>query len=69
VADTRPVGWREVLIVAVVAVAVVLGTDVITSTVPALKEVVTGTPLVVVLLVAGTAGLLWWLAARRPPEV
>lgn len=68
-ADTRQIGWREVLVVAVVAVAVVLGIDVLTTSVPALKEVVTGTPLVVALLVAGTAGLLWWLAARRPPEV
>ena len=68
-AESRPVGWREVLIVAVVAVAVVLGIDVVTTSVPPLKAVVTGTPLVVVLLIAGTAGLLWWLAARRPPEV
>ena len=68
-ADSSSVGWREVLLVAVVAVAVVLGIDVVTTSVPALKDVVTGTPLVVVLLVAATAGLLWWLAARRPPEV
>lgn len=68
-ADSRSVGWREVLLVAVVAVAVVLGIDVVTTSVPALKDLVTGTPLVVVLLVTATAGLLWWLAARRPPEV
>jgi hypothetical protein len=69
VADTRAVGWREVLLVAVAAVAVVLGIDVVTTKVPGLMDIVGGTPIVVVLLVAGTAGLLWWLASRRPPEV
>jgi hypothetical protein len=68
VAEARQIGWREVLIVAAVAVGVVLALDVVTSVVPGLKAVVTGTPVVVVGLVAGTAWLLWRLSTRRPPE-
>jgi hypothetical protein len=69
VADARQVGWREVLIVAAVAVGIVLAVDVITTKVPALQDFVTRTPLVVVALIAGTAWLLWRVASRRPPEV
>ena len=67
-ADARQVGWREVLLVAAIAVGVVLAIDVVTTLVPGLKDVVTRTPIVVVVLVAGTAWLLWRLASRRPPE-
>jgi hypothetical protein len=69
VADARQVGWREVLIVAAVAVGIVLAIDVITTKVPALQDFVTRTPLVVIALVVGTAWLLWRIASRRPPEV
>jgi hypothetical protein len=69
VADARQVGWREVLVVAAVAVGIVLAIDVITTKVPALQDFVTRTPLVVVALIAGTAWLLWRIASRRPPEV
>ena len=68
-ADARQVGWREVLIVAAVAVAIILAIDVVTTKVPALQDFVTRTPLVVIVLVAGTAWLLWRIASRRPPEV
>jgi len=67
--EARQVGWREVLIVAAVAVGIVLAIDVVTTKVPALQDFVTRTPLVVVALIAGTAWLLWRIAARRPPEV
>jgi len=67
VAEARQVGWREVLLVAAVAVAVVLAIDVVTSLVPGLKAFVTGTPIVVVVLIAGTGWLLWRLSTRRPP--
>jgi hypothetical protein len=69
VADARQVGWREVLLVAAVAVAIVLGIDVITTKVPGLQDLVTRTPLFIGLLLVGTGGLLWWLASRRPPEI
>ncbi|HKB27861.1 MAG TPA: hypothetical protein VKC59_02460 [Candidatus Limnocylindrales bacterium] len=68
-ADAREVGWREVLIVAALAVGIVLAVDIVTTKVPALQDFVTRTPLVVVALVAGTAWLLWRIASRRPPEV
>jgi uncharacterized membrane protein YcaP (DUF421 family) len=69
VVEARQVGWREVLIVAAVAVAVILAIDIVTTKVPALQDFVTRTPLVVIVLVAGTAWLLWRIASRRPPEV
>ena len=66
--DARQVGWREVLLVAAVAVGIVLAVDVVTTLVPGLQDVVTRTPIVVVALIAGTAWLLWRLSSRRPPE-
>ena len=63
----RQAGWREVIIVAAVAVAVVLGAAVLTSVLPTnVQEVVFHTPLAIVVLVVGTAWLLWRIA-RRPP--
>jgi heme A synthase len=60
-------GWREVLIVAGVAVAVVLGAAVLTSVLPTnAQEVVFHTPLAILVLIVGTAWLLWRIA-RRPP--
>ena len=67
-ADVRPVGWREVLLVAALAVGVVLGIDVLTTTIPGLRDVVTRTPILALVLIAGTAALLWRIATRRPPE-
>jgi len=69
VADARQIGWREVLIVAAVAVGLVLGLDVITTAVPGLMGIVGGTPLVVGILLVGTTWLLWRIASSRPPEV
>jgi threonine/homoserine/homoserine lactone efflux protein len=68
VAEARQVGWRKVLIVAAVAVGIVLAIDVVTTLVPGLNAVVTRTPLFAILLIAGTAWLLWRIATRRPPE-
>ena len=59
-------GWREVLIVAGVVVAVVFAFQVLTSLLPAsLQEVVFRTPLAIAVLVLGTLGLLFRIA-RRP---
>jgi ABC-type amino acid transport system permease subunit len=69
VADrARSVGWREVLIVAAVAVAGVLAVEVISTLVPSIGDVFRGTPVIVALLIASTALVLWRVAARRPPE-
>jgi hypothetical protein len=67
VPDDRPVpGWREVIVVAIVVVAVVLGAAILTAFLPAsAQDVVLRTPLVIVVLVVVTVGLLVWLA-RRP---
>jgi uncharacterized membrane protein AbrB (regulator of aidB expression) len=64
--DRQP-GWREVLVVAVAAVAVVLGAAIATSVLPTtVQEVVFHTPLAIVVLVLGTGWLLWRIS-RRPP--
>jgi len=60
-------GWREVLLVAAVAVAVVLGAAILTSVLPTgAQEIVFHTPLAIIVLVAGTGWLLWRIS-RRPP--
>ena len=63
----RQPGWREVLIVAGAAVAVVLGAAILTSVLPTgLQEVVFHTPLTIVVLIVGTGWLLWRIS-RHPP--
>jgi hypothetical protein len=69
VADrVRGVGWREVLFVGAVAVAAVLGAQVISTLVPEIGDLFRQTPVIVVGLLAGTGFVLWRMAARRPPE-
>jgi len=69
VADqARSIGWREVLIVAAIAVVGVLATQVIATLVPPIGDVVRATPVIVIVLVVVTTAVLWRLAARRPPE-
>ena len=63
----RQPGWREVLIVAGAAVAVVLGAAILTSVLPTgFQEVVFHTPLAIVVLIVGTGWLLWRIS-RHPP--
>ena len=65
----RSIGGRDVLIVAAVAVAAVLGAAILTAVLPTdLQRIVFHTPLLIVVLVVGTAFVLWRIAARRPPE-
>lgn len=67
--DARVAGWREVLIVAAVAVAVVLGAAILTAVLPTdLQRLVFHTPLLIGILIVGTGFVLWRLATRRPPE-
>ncbi len=62
------VGWRAVLLVSVAVVGVVLGLAVGTSLLPAdLQRLVFRTPLLIGVLVVGTAVVLVRLV-RRPPE-
>ena len=65
---TRQLGLREVLLVAAVAVALVLGAAILTAVLPPdAQRVVFHTPLLIAVLVLGTVYVLWRLAVRRPP--
>ena len=65
----RAFGWREVLIVAGLAVGVVLGAAILTAVLPTdAQRVIFHTPLLIGVLILGTGLVLWRLAARRPPE-
>jgi len=66
---SRSAGWREVLVVAAVAVGGVLGAAILTAVLPTeIQRVVFHTPLLIVVLLVGTGVVLWRIAARRPPE-
>ena len=65
---SRPPGWREVIVVAVAVVGVALGAAIVTGLLPpAGQDVIFRTPLVIVVLLVGTVGLMVRLAMRRPP--
>ena len=65
----RSVGWRQVLVVAAVAVAAVLGAAILTAVLPTdAQRVIFHTPLLIGVLILGTGLVLWRLAVRRPPE-
>ena len=62
-ADARQIGWREVLVVAAIAVAVVLVVAQLTSDVSRAIR----TPVTILVLIGGTAWILWRAARRVPP--
>lgn len=63
----RQPGWPQVVLVAAIVVAIVLGAAIATSLLPtSAQEVVFHTPLTIVVLVVGTAWLLWRIARRGP---
>ena len=65
----RAVGWREVLLVAAIAVGVVFGAQIITSLLPTdAQRAIFHTPVLIGVLILGTGFVLWRLAGRRPPE-
>lgn len=62
----RSVGLRDVLVLAGTCVVVVLGAAVVTSFLPAdAQSVVFKTPLLIVVLIGGTAVALWRIARPR----
>jgi hypothetical protein len=61
-AVTRQIGWREVLTVAAVVVAVVLVVAQLTAGVS--RDI--RTPATVVILIGGTAWVLWRITRRQP---
>jgi FtsH-binding integral membrane protein len=69
VSGGREPGWREIGLVAAAVGAVVLGAAVLTSLLPStLQQVVFHTPLAIVVLIVGTAWLLWRISRRHPEE-
>ena len=63
-------GIREVLLVAAAAVIVVLGLSILTGLLPAnLQRDFFHAPIAIIVLIGGTAWVLWRVATRRPPEV
>jgi hypothetical protein len=57
---SRQPGIREVLIVAAIVVALVLAADAVTTVLPpGAQDVVVHTPLAIIVLVLGTAFVLW----------
>jgi uncharacterized membrane protein len=69
VAERSPIGWRQVLVVAAVAVSAVLGAAILTAVLPTdAQRVIFHTPLLIGVLILGTGLVLWRLAVRRPPE-
>jgi hypothetical protein len=66
----RAIGLREVLAVAAVAVAAVLGASFLTGALPTnLQKAFFDSPVVALVVVGGTAWILWRIAHRQPPEV
>ena len=62
----RSIGLRDVLILAGTCVVVVIGAAVVTSFLPAdAQSVVFKTPLLIVVLIGGTAVALWRIARPR----
>jgi hypothetical protein len=63
--DGRQPGWREVIALAGLVVAFVLGAAILTSVLPtSFQEVVFHTPLAIVVLIVGTGWLLWRISRR-----
>lgn len=65
----RAIGFREVVAVAAVSVVVVLGAAIATSLLPPDGQaIVFRTPLLIVVLLVGTAAALWRISRPRPPD-
>jgi len=69
VAEQARVGAREVVLVAALAVAAVLGAAVLTSLMPEpVQRFLFHEPVTIAVLIGGTALVLWRVATHRPPE-
>jgi hypothetical protein len=67
VAERRP-GLREALLVGIATVAAVAAAALLTFVLPAgAQDVVTRTPLLILVLVGGTAGVLWRITRPTRP--
>lgn len=67
--ERAQVGARDVVVVAGIAVAGVLGAAVLTSVLPEeVQRFLFHEPVTIAVLIVGTALVLWRIATRRPPE-
>jgi hypothetical protein len=66
-ADRRP-GLREALIVGVLTVAAVAVAIVVTDLLPPAQDAVLRTPLLIIVLIVGTAGVLWRITRPDRPD-
>lgn len=66
--ESRPqAGWGQVMVVAALVVLVVLGAAVATSLLPAdVQRLIFHGPVMIVVLIVGTAWLLWRISRGRP---
>jgi hypothetical protein len=67
-AGGRALGLREALLVGELVVVVVLLAGVATFLLPGGRDLVLGTPLLIVILIAGTAGVLWRISRPARPD-
>ncbi len=63
--EGRSPGWREVLLIAAAVLGAVLGLELLSAALPAVRDLFRGLPIIIVGLVAGTGALLL-IAVRRP---
>lgn len=69
-AEQSQPGLLQVALVAAAAAMVVLGAAVITGLLPEpAQRIVFHAPLTIIVLLIGTAFILWRVATRQPPEV
>lgn len=68
--EARPQpGWRQVGLVAIAVVGVVLGAAVLTSILPTpIQEAIFHGPVLIGVLIIGTAWMLWRVAHGRPTD-
>ena len=60
-------GWREVILVAVAVVAAVLGAAALTGLMPTpIQQAIFHGPILIAVLIIGTAWLLWRISRGRP---
>jgi hypothetical protein len=64
----RAIGLREALLVGELVVVVVLLAGVATFLLPGGRDLVLGTPLLIAILIAGTAAVLWRISRPDRPD-
>jgi len=70
VVETRPQpGWPQVILVAIAVVAVVLGAPILIGLLPTgIQDAILHGPVLIVVLIVGTAWLLWRISRGRPDQ-